>query len=199
LTAQGDPHLIANDGGLGKSFEERLSVAGGDMLGFAVEAGDVTGCSVSAIAADRFTDGITPALGVPAPFAPAIPNVRLNLQADLEADADKDGFGDETQDSCPGQGTTHAVCATQIDSGPPNKTKAKKVTFAFSVPGGNAGVDGFECQTDGGSFASCSSPFVVRKLKPGRHAFRVHAVGSRGAGPDATDSFRVTKPKKKKK
>ena len=39
----------------------------------------------------------------------------LLVQADIEPDADGDGFGDETQDSCPSQGTTQGACDT---SGP---------------------------------------------------------------------------------
>jgi hypothetical protein len=34
----------------------------------------------------------------------------LLVQADIEPDADGDGFGDETQDSCPSQSTTQGAC-----------------------------------------------------------------------------------------
>jgi hypothetical protein len=34
----------------------------------------------------------------------------LLVQADIEPDADGDGFGDETQDGCPSQGTTQGAC-----------------------------------------------------------------------------------------
>jgi hypothetical protein len=34
----------------------------------------------------------------------------LLVNADIEPDADGDGFGDETQDSCPSQGTTQGAC-----------------------------------------------------------------------------------------
>jgi hypothetical protein len=36
--------------------------------------------------------------------------VRTNIAAQLEADADHDGFGDESQDGCPANGSTHAAC-----------------------------------------------------------------------------------------
>ena len=42
---------------------------------------------------------------------------RVNIAATLEADADKDGFGDETQDGCPGDPTTQASCTGASDSG----------------------------------------------------------------------------------
>jgi hypothetical protein len=44
---------------------------------------------------------------------------RANIAATLEADADKDGFGDETQDGCPGDPTTQASCTGASDSGSP--------------------------------------------------------------------------------
>ena len=34
------------------------------------------------------------------------------MNADIEADADKDGFGDETQDQCPTDATTQGPCPT---------------------------------------------------------------------------------------
>ena len=43
---------------------------------------------------------------------------RLNVTARLEADADSDGFGDETQDSCPGTAGSASGCV------PPTPTPA---------------------------------------------------------------------------
>jgi hypothetical protein len=47
------------------------------------------------------------------------------LQATVEADADNDGFGDETQDQCPTSASTHGACPI---SAPPatHKKKCKK-------------------------------------------------------------------------
>jgi len=39
-------------------------------------------------------------------------NLRVNIQAYVEPDADHDGYGDLTQDSCPTDATTHGACAT---------------------------------------------------------------------------------------
>ena len=33
------------------------------------------------------------------------------MNADVEPDADGDGFGDETQDQCPSDKATHGACA----------------------------------------------------------------------------------------
>lgn len=43
--------------------------------------------------------------------------VRLNVSARLEPDRDKDGFGDRTQDGCPGSARTQAPCAETRRSG----------------------------------------------------------------------------------
>ena len=40
-----------------------------------------------------------------------MPTYRLNVTARLEADADQDGFGDETQDACPGVAGSESGCA----------------------------------------------------------------------------------------
>jgi hypothetical protein len=49
-------------------------------------------------------------------------NVQLDVSARLEADADHDGFGDETQDECPTNGTTQGPCPVT----PVKKKKCKK-------------------------------------------------------------------------
>jgi hypothetical protein len=42
----------------------------------------------------------------------------LLVQADIEPDADGDGFGDETQDGCPSQGGTQGACVPPDTSAP---------------------------------------------------------------------------------
>jgi hypothetical protein len=49
-------------------------------------------------------------------------NVQLDVSARLEADADHDGFGDETQDQCPTNGTIQGPCPVT----PAKKKKCKK-------------------------------------------------------------------------
>ena len=45
---------------------------------------------------------------------------RVNAQAVVEPDADHDGFGDNTQDQCPSNGTTQGPCPVT-----PSKKKCK--------------------------------------------------------------------------
>jgi hypothetical protein len=50
----------------------------------------------------------------------------LLVAATIEPDADKDGYGDETQDRCPSDGATHGVCVTGL------KVSKRKITYRLS-------------------------------------------------------------------
>lgn len=69
------------------------------------------------------------------------------------------------------------VPQTKIVKGPKGKTAARTVSFGFTadVPGST-----FQCKLDKGKFKKCRSPRKYRNLKPGRHVFRVRAVGPTG-------------------
>jgi len=66
-----------------------------------------------------------------------------------------------------------------IDSGPqdPTPTNDSTPTFGFSSP--EAGAT-FQCRVDGGSFASCTSPFTTAALADGPHSLEVVALDSLG-------------------
>lgn len=72
-----------------------------------------------------------------------------------------------------------ALPQTSISSGPANGSKIgdRTPTFAFSasVPGST-----FECRVDGGTFASCSSPYTTATLADGQHTFEVRATSPAG-------------------
>lgn len=123
--------------------------------------------------------------------------VQLLLNADLEPDADGDGFGDETQDQCPTDASTQGPCPadttppqTKITKGAPNKTKKPKLTFKFtsSEPGST-----FECKLDKKKFKPCKSPITVKNLRDAKHKFQVRAIDASGnVDPSpAKDKFRV--------
>ncbi len=118
---------------------------------------------------------------------------RVPVEAVLEADADKDGFGDETQDQCPSDATTQGPCPvpdTVITKHPKTKTTKKTVTFRFSSPTPGAT---FECQLDAGPFRACSSPYLLRAGK-GRHTFAVRATaGGQTDASAASAGWRVKK------
>ena len=50
----------------------------------------------------------------------------------------------------------------------------------------------FECKLDNARWAKCSSPKTYKKLKVGKHTFRVRAIASGRTGAVATFKFTVT-------
>ena len=119
------------------------------------------------------------------------------LQADVEADFDADGFGDETQDGCPTQVATQGPCVppdTFIDAKEvfgKKKNKAK-VTFHSNEPAAT-----FFCKLGPRKELPCSSPTVFSKLPPGKNKIFVRA--SANSTVDATPAIAKVKVKKKPK
>ena len=78
---------------------------------------------------------------------------------------------------------------TTITKRPRNRTAKRRARFAFrSTEAGS----GFECKLDRKPFRPCESPFRKR-LKPGRHRFKVRAIdaaGNRDPSP-AVDRWRI--------
>jgi hypothetical protein len=66
---------------------------------------------------------------------------------------------------------------TTVDSGPANPTASTSapITFSSTEPGSS-----FECQLDGGGFATCTSPMVYGGLTGGNHTFQVRATDAAG-------------------
>jgi hypothetical protein len=65
-------------------------------------------------------------LGIPHTYGGPYP-LQLDVSAKLEADADHDGFGDETQDQCPTDTSTRGACpVTPVTPPPLVKKKCKK-------------------------------------------------------------------------
>jgi hypothetical protein len=77
------------------------------------------------------------------------------------------------------------------------RAATRTVTFWFSA---SEPAQGFLCRLDKADFKPCGSPRTYKRLKPGRHAFRVRAVDLAGNvdGSAAVASFRVPKPQKRR-
>ncbi|MGH2978640.1 MAG: hypothetical protein ACRDLQ_03265, partial [Solirubrobacterales bacterium] len=120
------------------TYYERIPVSGGDILGLRVgnpptsplptDTGGGASCAFTAGVGDSIRYGVAatepPPGSTTALPAPLTPN-RLNVTAVLEADADADGFGDETQDACPGSAGSSSPCvpaapAPARDTTPPS-------------------------------------------------------------------------------
>ena len=87
-------------------FPARLPVTRGNHLAI-----DATGIRVTVNIGSRFTYVFAPPLiAGEAVRGSNSATGELLVQADIEPDADGDGFGDETQDGCPSQSTTQEAC-----------------------------------------------------------------------------------------
>jgi hypothetical protein len=106
--------------GMSPSFPIRIPVSGGEMLGLHIPVGSaVNGCVyVGAGAGNKasLADAVMP-VGQTETHTMAF-DWRVNVSAVLEADADHDGFGDETQDACPTDSATQGACPAVAQPGP---------------------------------------------------------------------------------
>ncbi len=189
--------MVGSPGPLLQGFATRLSIKAGDFIG--VDAFDTT-----TFVGFRQAAGAAVNLWHPTPLpedgSPSSPNSVSNsgellLNADIEPDADADGFGDESQDQCPTDPATQTECdppETRITKGAPNKTKKHKVKFKFksSEPGSS-----FECKLDKKPFKPCKSPRKYKRLKKGKHKFKVRATDAAGNtdSSPAKDKFKVVR------
>lgn len=77
---------------------------------------------------------------------------------------------------------TITLTAPTLTSTPSNPSA--NTSPGFSVTGG--GGSAYQCQIDGGSFTSCTSPKSYSGLTGGSHTFKVHATLNGSTGPDTT-------------
>jgi hypothetical protein len=117
---------------------------------------------------------------------------RFSVDATLEPDADRDGFGDITQDGCPIDRTRQGACdrrppQTGISSVTPlHRTNRIVVRFFSTEPRST-----FRCAVDGPGMRACTSPFTVR-VAPGRHVVGVQAT-DRWGNTDRTPAVAVVR------
>lgn len=80
---------------------------------------------------------------------------------------------------------------TTITKKPKAKTTDRTPTFKFTS---SINPATFECKLDDAAFKSCDSPFTTRKLKLGKHHFKVRAIAGGVKDPTpARASFKVVK------
>ena len=119
----------------------------------------------------------------------------MDVSATLEPDCDGDGFGDETQDACPGDALRPARARDddhQAAEGQDQEEAGRVRVQLVASPGST-----FECALDGTPFAACTSP-LIRKVGKGKHVFQVRAIDAVG-NVDGTPAIAEWKVKKKKR
>jgi hypothetical protein len=122
--------------GIVNVFSSRIPVNGGELLGLRGDA--EVGCAYSGVAGDiiLYGSGTDPVPGETRNMSSAVMGYLLNVAAVLEPDADGDGYGDESQDQCPGQAGPNAGCPRNGFSFKVKKNKKKgKATAKAKVPG----------------------------------------------------------------
>ena len=163
-------------GGLA-SFAIRVPVQGGDRIGLYFEGntgycGRATGKSSDTF---DFVNVMDVRAGTTSTYPSQGSQSRLDVAATLEKDADHDGFGDVTQDSCPTDPTTHGPCKAAVDTVAP-----KVLSLGFVNPR-------FRAAGKGGSIARKKPPVGARVRyrvsEAGRARFTVErrATGARRA------------------
>jgi CSLREA domain-containing protein len=78
---------------------------------------------------------------------------------------------------------------TKITKGPKAKSTSTAAKFKFKA---DEPVSRFECKLDKGKFKKCKSPKTYKKLKPGKHVFKVRAIDKAGnIGKPAKRKFTI--------
>jgi hypothetical protein len=135
------PLQVLSAGGINTIYE-RIPVSGGELLGLRLGNGG-SSCTFTAAGANtvRHAVGADPAPGANATLGSTYSQRRLNVTARLEPDADVDGFGDETQDACPGSAGTSFGCPTALPAPPDNvRPTAKLRVRRDSIRDGHVGL-----------------------------------------------------------
>ncbi len=176
----GESDLTPQAAGVLNQFPIRIPVQAGDIIGFFLAgSGSYKVAALGSPGEDqaRFVAGDTPPGDTLYPIS--IEPIRLDISAQLEPDADRDGFGDETQDQCATKAWTQGSCPdrdrpeTWITTRAPNETDKTAVKFKFRSD--EVGSK-FECRLDKQVWKWCSSPYKLRRLHAGEHMFKVRAI-----------------------
>lgn len=178
-------------------FAARIPMQTGDLIGLHAQPASVFYCARPALGFDihQGAFGVDQEVGTTEAFTLAT-DVQIGVAAQLEADADGDGFGDETQDACPTDAALQTPCPdvdppeTTLTKDAPRNLSKSKAKFAFVAD--EAGAT-FECKLDRKRWKPCASPRRVKRLRMGKHRFHVRATdlaGNVDASP-ARDRFRV--------
>jgi hypothetical protein len=212
FTLVGRSELVAFSAGVLSDSPTRVPVSGGELLGMRMHT-FMDGCSFNPGVGGNVLNyegggASDPVPGETRTLASEGTSgaFRLPLTATLEPDADRDGFGDETQDQCPTDASTQGACPTSLDTDPPeteitkspaNQSNKSKAKYKFTS---DESGSSFECALKGGrldeavkNFGDCDSPRTYKYLDRAKFKFQVRAIDASGnVDPTpAKDKFKV--------
>ena len=114
--ATGAPYASSGSGAV-ETIEARLPIAAGQAIGIDA-ADDAEVLADRGLGSTATVDLLDPALpetiGPGASDRSTVDDAELLLNADVEPDLDRDGYGDETQDGCPTDGRTQGTCLADL-------------------------------------------------------------------------------------
>jgi glucose/arabinose dehydrogenase len=141
----------------------------------------------------RWSDG--GAISHPIPLEGAAPEYKaFYAEAPPKGSGAGSGSGGAAKPPPPGGKEVATPPRTKLGRHPPARSRKTTATFAFSADLGSAT---FRCKLDGKRAQPCRSPKTYRKLKPGKHIFKVWAVA--GVLSDRTPakfSWKILPPKR---
>jgi hypothetical protein len=94
-----------------ETFPARVPIISGEYIGV-VQAGLLSKVGTGSGTNEVHMDVQPPGVIAHQPDPPT--NTEIAYSADIEPDADRDGYGDVTQDSCPTDGTVHLACTLPV-------------------------------------------------------------------------------------
>lgn len=94
------------------TYPTRIPVKAGDIIGLGGGTGDCAAQTGNSSDQYEVRGGDAPP-GETDTYSPST-NFRMDISAQLEPDADNDGFGDETQDQCPTDASTQGPCQADL-------------------------------------------------------------------------------------
>jgi hypothetical protein len=117
-------------------FKERIPVDQGNLLGLTAVDNAEVGITVPGTPGNQLAQfgGGDIAPGQTGTATIAWPNLRPSVAATIESDADNDGFGDDTQDKCPVDRGTQALCRFGFGKVKRNEKKGTAI-LPVTVPG----------------------------------------------------------------
>jgi hypothetical protein len=178
-----DAAVLASTGA--NTFPSRIPVVAGDSVALWAATTGNTPCGfITNLPGDQFGVlilGSEPQPGNSFAFPSFNTGFRLNLSATVEPDADGDGYGDLTQDTCPSRATSQGDCQPpETGFGKVKKriaTRGKRARVALPLTATEPAA--FTCSVDGRKPKPCTSPLRAR-LTPGTHVFYVTSTDAAG-------------------
>jgi hypothetical protein len=137
FTTVGDSQLETPTGGTLNTFQTRMSVKAGDLLGNFYSFTTTSLRDASGFGTHELHIGfpvLDPPPGTTATYTPNF-DIQIDVSAVLEPDADQDGFGDETQDKCIGTAGAFNGCPNTVEIDKLKQKGDTKVKVTATVPG----------------------------------------------------------------